>query len=46
MHAENESGMNRNEAVLDNLPGELYIIKYNGKITTTDNNSSWSELKV
>ena len=32
MYAENEPAMKRNEAVLNELPGELYIIKANDKI--------------
>ena len=32
MYAENETAMKINEAVLNNLPGELYIIKSNDKI--------------
>ena len=32
MHAENEPAMKRNEAVLNELSGELYIIKANDKI--------------
>ena len=31
MYAENEQAMKRNEAVLSELPGELYIIEVNGK---------------
>ena len=32
MCAENEPAMNRNEAVLNELPGELYTIETNDKI--------------
>ena len=32
MHAENESAMKRNEAVSNDLSGEFYKIKGNGKI--------------
>ena len=31
MYAENEQAMKRNEAVLNELPGELYIIEANDK---------------
>ena len=32
MYAENEPAMKRNKAVLNELPGELYIIEVNDKI--------------
>ena len=32
MYAENEPAMKRNEAVLNDLPGQLYTIEANGKI--------------
>ena len=32
MYAENEPPMKRNEAVLNDLPGQLYAIEANGKI--------------
>ena len=31
MYAENEPAVNRNEAVLNNLPGELYTIEADDK---------------
>ena len=33
MYAENEPAMKRNEVVLNELPGELYIIEANDKIS-------------
>ena len=32
MYAENEPAMKRNEAVLNDLPGELYTIEANDKV--------------
>ena len=35
MNAENEPAMKRNKVVLKDLPGELYTIEANDKITST-----------
>ena len=41
MFAENEPGMKGNEAVLNDLPGELYTIESNGKISDNCINTHW-----
>lgn len=50
MYVENEPAMNKNEVVLNNLPGELYITEANEKIQenciTIGVSSNYADIKT